>query len=240
MRIAQYLPNLITMLSLVTGCIAITMTFNQRLVTASWLIGIAILFDFLDGFAARMLSAKSDLGKQLDSLADVISFGLAPGLIIFMLLTSSLRLLVVNETVKALVPYISMLIPAFSALRLARFNIDARQTLHFHGLPTPANAIFLASLPLILSTFPPDHWIHRGIMNVYFLGAISVVMPALLVSGIKLFGLKFTNFKWHDNLIKYIFLFVSLLLVIFLKFLAFPVIILFYILLSLIFHRSLK
>jgi CDP-diacylglycerol--serine O-phosphatidyltransferase len=240
MRIARHLPNLITVLSLITGCIAITVTFNHRLVTASWLIGIAVIFDFLDGFAARLLNVKSDLGKQLDSLADVISFGLAPGLIIYMLLSESIRSQTANETVRVLVPYLSILIPAFSALRLARFNIDTGQTIHFRGLPTPASAVFLASLPLIVSTFPMVHWIHRCIMNVFFLGAVAVVIPVLLVSGIKLFGLKFTNFKWHENRVKYVFLVAALLLIIFLKFLAFPIIILLYILLSLVLSQSIK
>ncbi len=240
MRIARHIPNLITVLSLITGSIAITVTFNQRLVTASWLIGIAVIFDFLDGFAARLLNVKSDLGKQLDSLADVISFGLAPGLIMYMLLSESIRLQTTNEMVRVLVPYLSLLIPAFAALRLARFNIDAEQTIHFRGLPTPASAIFLASLPLIISIYPTEHWIHRCIMSIFFLGTVSVVIPVLLVSGIKLFGLKFANFKWHENRMKYIFLVATLLLIIFLKFLAFPIIILLYILLSLILRQSIK
>jgi CDP-diacylglycerol--serine O-phosphatidyltransferase len=237
MQIRNHIPNFITCFSLFTGCIAVVTVFDQKLTMTSLLIGIAIVFDFLDGMAARILHAKSDIGKQLDSLADIVSFGVAPGMIIYKLLDTSIANAGLTQFPIGIIPYFSILIPVFSALRLAKFNIDTRQTDIFYGLPTPANAIFLASLPLILAATTPEQWIHTLISNAYFLLIVTLVFSGLLVANIRLFSLKFTNFSWHLNRLRYVFLFLSLTLIILLKFIALPLIIIMYILISLIFFR---
>ena len=137
--IKRNIPNAITCLNLLFGCIAIVYVFHNRLTDASWMIIFAAIADFFDGMAARLLKVSSPIGKELDSLADMVSFGVAPGMIIYELIGTS--------------PYnwIGLLIPVFAAIRLAKFNIDTRQTFYFIGLPTPANALFIASFPLIIA-----------------------------------------------------------------------------------------
>jgi CDP-diacylglycerol--serine O-phosphatidyltransferase len=237
MQIKNHIPNFITCLNLSAGCIAIIAAFDQQLVFTSMFIGIAILFDFLDGMAARVLHAKSDIGKQLDSLADIVSFGVAPGIIIYKLLIISLNTTDDNFYPHDLIPYIALLIPVFSALRLAKFNIDIRQTDLFYGLPTPANAVFIASLPMIQATTTDSYWFNGLITNVYFLGIATITLSGLLVSNTRLFSLKFTNLIWSQNKLRYIFLLLALLLIILLKFTALPLIIILYIILSVAFFK---
>ncbi|MCX6234764.1 MAG: CDP-diacylglycerol--serine O-phosphatidyltransferase [Bacteroidetes bacterium] len=237
MQIRNHIPNFITCLNLFAGCIAVVAVFDQKLTIASLFIGIAIIFDFLDGMAARILHAKSDIGKQLDSLADIVSFGVAPGMIIYKLLDTSITNAELIQFPIGIIPYFSILIPIFSALRLAKFNIDTRQSDIFYGLPTPANAVFLASLPLILAATNPEQWIHILICNTNFLLIVTFVFSGLLVANIRLFSLKFANFSWDLNRLRYVFLFLSLTLIILLKFIALPLIIIMYILISLIFFR---
>ena len=141
MKIYKHIPNTITMLNLVSGCIGISIALTGRLYEASYFIGIAALFDFLDGFTARLLNVRSEIGKQLDSLADVVSFGLLPGMIIFMMMMNSANLPDSGFLNQNPLPFLAFLIPVFSALRLAKFNLDTRQSNSFLGLPTPATAI---------------------------------------------------------------------------------------------------
>ena len=150
MNIKKHIPNAITSLNLVSGCIAIILTFNFDLKYAAYFILLAAVFDFFDGMAARWLHVKSAIGKELDSLADIVSFGVAPGLIVFQLCAVSNDIVLFAGEIN-LVPFIALLIPVFSALRLAKFNLDTRQTESFIGLPVPANALMIASLPLILN-----------------------------------------------------------------------------------------
>jgi len=186
----KHIPNFITCLNLFSGCVAAYLAFSGNYQGAFGAILLAAVFDFLDGFAARLLKAYSPMGKELDSLADMISFGLAPGAIVFSLLTET----GINEWL----PYAGFLIPVFSGLRLAKFNIDDRQTSSFLGLPVPANAIFWAGMaysfsPLLLN-------------NLWLFLILIVAFSFLLVSEIPMFSLKFKNVSWKDNQNQYLFL----------------------------------
>jgi len=233
MKIKKNIPNFITLLNLFSGCLSIVATFENNWVWAAYFIGIAAILDFLDGTFARILNAKSETGKQLDSLADIISFGVAPAIILFQLIRHSPDLPVLEISNINLLPFIAFFIPVFSALRLAKFNIDTRQTESFIGLPTPANAIFIASLPLILiQQFPDNQWIFDTIKSSWFLMALTIILSILLISNIPLFSLKFKNLKWNDNKDRYIFLVISIAFILIFYFAAIPLIIILYILIS--------
>lgn len=226
MDIKKNIPNAITCLNLLTGCIAITIAFKGNLVAASLLVFLAGIFDFVDGFSARLLKAYSPVGKQLDSLADVVSFGVLPAVIMFKLLERSS-----GDFYPGTLMYFPFMIAIFSAIRLARFNVDERQTDSFIGLPTPAMAMLVASLPLILNDL---EWTGGMLGNHYFLIAAIIVLSWLMVSNIPLFSLKIKSLKWSANKYPYILLISSAILLVFLKFAAIPIIIFLYILLSLI------
>lgn len=188
---------------------------------------------------ARILHVKSEIGKQLDSLADILSFGLLPGVIIFMLMDSSSNL-PFNSIESSLnpFPYLAFLIPVFSALRLAKFNIDTRQTDSFLGLPTPASALLLGSFPLILDqaeTITQLTFISGILSNYYFLLIIILVICYLLVSEIPLFALKFKNLEWGNNKPQYLLIAISVISIVFAGFIAVPIIIVAYLILSLFF-----
>ncbi len=243
MAIKRHIPNFITLLNLVSGCIAIIFIFNGNLPMASYLIFIAAVFDFLDGMAARILKVKSDIGKELDSLADIISFGLVPGFIMMKLLESSSGFTDVNVGFTSVIPYLGLLIPVFSALRLAKFNIDSRQTHNFIGLPTPANAILIASLPLIMAQTTTLigmdlDWFVNLITNLYVLIGLTVVLSYLLVAELPLFSLKISKNEPARNKIKFIFIGISFILFIIFYFVAIPFIMALYILLSLLFKSN--
>ena len=214
--IKKHIPNFITCLNLFSGCVAIYFAFKGNYQTAFIAILIAGLFDFLDGFAARMLHAYSPMGKELDSLADVISFGMAPGAIVFSLLSGA--------AVCELLPFVAFLIPVFSGLRLAKFNIDERQTSSFIGLPVPANAIFWAG---IVYSFPVFL-----LGNLWILLILIVLFSYFLISEIPMFSLKFKNIAWKNNQLQYIFLIGCIILLTVLQLNAFAPIIGWYILLS--------
>ena len=225
------IPNFITCLNLFTGCVAIYIAFQGNLVMAAYLVGVAAVFDFLDGMVARLLHAYSEIGKQLDSLADMVSFGVLPGVIMFQLMRKSAMADPNTSLYQAeLFPFLAFIIIIFSALRLAKFNIDTRQTTLFIGLPTPANTLFVASLPLILAA---DQFnLSRYFMNQYVLLGLTLVLSYLLVAEIPLFALKFKNLAWKDNATRFIFLLIAIPLLFLLKFAAIPVIIVLYVLLS--------
>ena len=225
------IPNFITCLNLFTGCVAILIAYKGSLEFAAYLVGVAAVFDFLDGMIARLLHAYSEIGKQLDSLADMVSFGVLPGVIMFRLMEKSAMADPNTTLVQAeIIPYAAFIIIIFSALRLAKFNIDTRQTSSFIGLPTPANTIFIASLPLILAA---DQFnLSQYILNFYVLLALSAILCYLLVAEIPLFALKFKNLTWKDNAMRFIFLLTAVPLLFIFKFAAIPVIIVFYVLLS--------
>ena len=215
--IKKQIPNLLTCANLFSGCIGIVYAFNGDLKMVAFFVIISGIFDFFDGFAARLLHVKTDIGKELDSLADVISFGFLPGVIMF-------QLLKINSP-NDFLPYAAFIIPVFSALRLAKFNIDTRQTEDFIGLNTPMNTFFIISLPYLLDDIA---WLS----NVYVLLGIILVVSYLLVSELKLFSMKINNLQWEPNKYKFIFLIVSLVLLAFLKFAALPIILILYMLFS--------
>ena len=225
----KHIPNLLTCGNLFCGCVGIVATFQGDLVLAAYLTGIAAIFDFFDGFVARWLKAYSAIGKELDSLADCVTFGVLPGMILFHLIRKSINTDLLTPAYLFL-PYIGFIISIFSALRLAKFNIDTRQTTSFIGVPTPANAILISSFPLILQHHEASSEI---LSNTYFLIVLTLIMSYLLIAEIPLFALKFNNYSFRSNRTKYIFLFLSLLLLLSLQFIAIPCIIALYILLSL-------
>ncbi len=236
----KHIPNLVTSLNLFSGSISIVFAFGGNLELAAWFIGLAAVFDFFDGMLARLLNARSAIGLQLDSLADMISFGFAPAVIVFQLMEKTLNqpfLIWYNIHVFSLLAFI---ITVFSALRLAKFNIDDGQTVNFIGLPTPANALFFASLPLALTQADTTGAaeIQNLLSNYWILLALVILFSGLLVSNIPLFSMKFKNFKWSDNSLRYILLFSFILLFVLFSFYSLPLIIILYILLSILFFRK--
>jgi len=222
--IKKHIPNLLTAANLFSGCIGIIYAFNGELKTVAFFVILSGIFDFFDGFAARLLNVKSEIGKQLDSLADVISFGFLPGMIIYKLLSlSEIEFL----------PYVAFLITVFSALRLAKFNIDERQQDDFIGLNTPMNTIFIISLPYLADKF-------ELITNPIFLIYITIITSILLVSEIKLFSMKISDISWKNNKYKFIFLILSVLSLVFLQFAGLPIVLVLYIILSQIHFAYLK
>ncbi len=240
----KHIPNIITSLNLLSGCIAILFVVSGDLVVASFLVLFGMFLDFFDGLAARLLNVQSDVGLQLDSLADMVSFGVVPGLMMFQLLNKATMPHVLetgfeaSETIYGfeagmnLLPFIGMLIILASAYRLAKFNVDTRQTTSFIGLPTPANTLLIISLPLIFQ-FQYTELIGSIIFNQWFLIILTLVSSYLLNAEIPLFALKFKTWDFASNKIRYLFLGISLIAIIVLKFIAIPIIILFYVLLSL-------
>lgn len=222
------IPNLLTLANLLCGAFAaVAALVYGELATAFWLIIAAAVFDFFDGFAARLLKCPSAIGVELDSLADMVSFGFAPAAILYTMYGSAPQWGVWNETVIDAGALALFVIAAFSALRLAKFNIDDTQHTEFCGLPTPANAMFCAALGWLAA---------GGELNLprEALVLIAVVMSYLLISPIRMFALKFQGFGWRGNELRYSFIAVAALLVVVLRGYSIPVIILLYILTSLV------
>ncbi|WP_022824448.1 CDP-alcohol phosphatidyltransferase family protein [Hymenobacter norwichensis] len=222
----NHIPNAVTCLNLFSGCLAITQIFAGRLEIAAYLVGLAAAFDFADGLLARALHASSPIGKDLDSLADMVSFGVVPGAILFDLLTQA------SADAPAWLPYAGFIVTVFSALRLAKFNNDTRQTTSFIGLPTPACTLVVASLPLILAH--DSFNITSFILNPWVLLGLTVLLSGLLVAEIPLFALKFKNLRWQDNSTQFIFLLMAVALLIGLQATAIPLVVLLYVVMSVI------
>ena len=234
-KVVSCIPNTITLMNALSGCLSITFAFTGSLTLAGLFILIAAVFDFFDGMAARLLKVSSAIGKELDSLADDISFGVAPSAIAFVIVSQQLNPdgarfaeLPLGTMAVCLLPF---LMAAFSALRLAKFNLDERQTDKFIGLPTPANAMVWASLPFIL-TYNADSYIAQHVIVPQILIPLALIMSFLLVCELPLFSLKFKTWDFGSNKIRYIFLLLSLILIIVLHFAAIPAIILLYVLIS--------
>lgn len=219
------IPNLLTLGNLLCGCFGIFFVFEGDLKMASYLTGLALLLDFGDGFLARLLNSASPIGKELDSLADMVTFGALPAFVVFSLVRNA------SGEFPEYLPYLAFVIAVFSALRLAKFNIDTRQSESFIGLPTPANGMIVAAFPFILDNSNLDF-----LANPWVLVAYAFVISFLLIAEIPLFALKFKNFTWQDNRIKYIFLVLSLVLLVLFMIPAIPLIIILYFLLSLLIH----
>jgi CDP-diacylglycerol--serine O-phosphatidyltransferase len=226
-RVKKHVPNAITCANLFSGCIGIVFAFQQNLIVAAYAVLLAAIFDFFDGFASRVLKEFSGIGKELDSLADVVSFGVLPSVILYELFLQAPQI----DKVSTYLNFIAFLIPVFSALRLAKFNTDTRQAEIFIGLPTPANGILIGSFPLIMEQYPN---LTHYILNPYGLSVFTVVMCALLVAEMPLMSLKFKNRDFNKNIYRYLLLLFSALLILFFKFAAVPVIIFMYVALSFI------
>ncbi len=249
MWIKKQIPNFITLLNLFCGCLAVIFAVSGRLELAALLTAIGIGFDFFDGLSARLLNAQSELGLQLDSLADMVTSGVVPGIVMYQLMSQ------VFGTPFYVVPpawnsnqvlasfdssYLSLLglmITLASAYRLAKFNIDTRQTTSFIGLPTPANTLLILSLPLILK-FQSEMWIIKSILNEWFLIGVTLLSCYLLNAEIRLFSLKFKTWGISENWVRYTFLLLTLVFIALFKFLAIPCVIILYVLMSLIFREK--
>ncbi len=235
MRFFKFLPNLLTLLNLLSGILAIYFVFEGQLDQAAYLIFIAAVFDFLDGFAARLLKAYSNIGEQLDSLADVVSFGVAPAFILHKLILMSHGRMSWEIAGFDVLPFIAFIVPLFAAYRLAKFNVDESQTENFKGLPSPAAGLLIAALPLIRTQLYEDQSLLYMVMtNTYFYIGIALLASILMVSNLPLFGLKFKKLSWKGNEIRWFFLLVSLGLIIAFQALAIPFVILTYLFLSLV------
>ena len=251
----KQIPNLFTLLNLVFGCLAIVFTLqNGIMITADaegtellyipekiWLaslfIGIAAVVDFLDGFVARFFNASSEMGKQLDSLADLVSFGVAPGMIIFQFLRLSLAQQEDGLSVSMLWLVPVFILPCAAAYRLARFNLDASQSYSFKGMPVPAAGMFVASLPLIYWNVNED-WVRNILLNKWFLYGLVAVLSWLMVSRIPLMAMKFKDYSFKNNFPRYLLVIIAILSVVVLKWLSVPVIVLSYVLISLLFKKQ--
>lgn len=262
MQIKKHIPNSLTCANLLCGCLGIKFSFEGHLIWASYMIALAAVFDFFDGFIARLLHVSSPIGKDLDSLADMVTFGVLPGIIMHQLMTLAVDIhsMQMVNTYTIWLPYIAFMIPVFSALRLAKFNNDTRQSESFIGVPTPAVTLLIGSFPLIMNnplmknniqsiaanpldalqqglSFTPNY-ADNLFSNIYILIAITVVLSFLLVAELPLFALKFKTFNWADNKIRFVFLISCLVLLIIFKFAAVPLIIILYIGLSVVNNLS--
>ena len=251
----KQIPNLFTLVNLVFGCLAIVFTLQngimitvdsegtellyipEKIWMASLFIGLAAVVDFLDGFVARLFNASSEMGKQLDSLADLVSFGVAPGLIIYQFLRLSFAQEVGGIDVSLLWLMPAFILPGAAAWRLARFNLDTSQAYHFKGMPVPAAGIFLASLPLIYWNVN-EAWAQNLLLNKWFLYAIVLLLSGLMVSRLPLMAMKFKDFSIKNNWTKYLLIIITIIAAIILKWLALPVAVLAYVLISLLFKNK--
>lgn len=221
MSIIKHLPNFITLCNLFCGCIGIIVVLDGHITYAAYLIWLAAILDFFDGFAARLLNAYSPIGKELDSLADMVTFGVLPSIIMFALLQERMA--------DTYWPWIAFVIAACSALRLAKFNIDTRQTDSFIGLPTPANALFISALPFVIAG---NSFMAPLIDNATVLIALTLVFSYLMVAEIKLLALKFKNRSWQDNKARFVLLVLSAILILLFQVQGIPLVIVLYLLLS--------
>lgn len=232
MNIRKYIPNTITCLNLTSGCVATVMALSGNLYGAILWIIAASVFDFMDGLAARLLKAYSPLGKELDSLSDIVSFGVAPGMALWVLLKQAVGVIGLTG-VASYLPYLALVIPVFSGLRLAKFNIDERQTTSFIGMPVPAHALLWGSLTCALQPYVAVHastLLYCGIL-------LAIVTSYLLVSELPMFSLKVKSLGWKGNKQRYVLGIFGLLFVLLFKIPGITATILLYILLSL-FNRE--
>lgn len=235
----KYIPNLLTLLNLFCGCVAIVFATEDKLETAALFVFLGIFFDFFDGFAARLLKVQSDLGLQLDSLADMVTSGVVPGVVMFKLFhlaAPEWHFFEYDFAGSSILPYSGFLVTLGAAYRLAKFNIDEGQVDSFTGLPTPAFTLFVLSLPLIVA-YQGNDLINTIIVNKWFLLAVVAFGVIFMNAPIKLFALKFKNTLFKDNAVRYIFILLSIILLILLRFVAFPLVIILYILLSIIVNK---
>ncbi len=227
MKIKSHIPNTITLLNLLSGVVGIIWVINGNILSGAYFIILAAIFDFFDGFAARLLKVQSEIGKQLDSLADLISFGVLPGMILFQMAKA-------NNGIEWL-PYLTLIVPLLSAVRLAKFNLDARQSDRFIGLPTPANALFISTLPYFAIKWSPiGEWLTSSL----FLVGIAWIFAILLVFELPLIALKFKSYSFAANKFRYALLAAGLVLILSFGLAGIPLVIVTYIGLSVIENRT--
>ena len=229
MNLKKHIPNLITLLNLFSGCIALVFASNDNFEMAFFFVSLGIFFDFFDGFFARLFNVSSPLGLQLDSLADMVTSGVLPGFVLFKMLSNSVN----SDPSLMYLPYFGFIVTLGSCYRLANFNIDTRQSDSFIGLPTPANAIFILSLPLIIIN-SDSILVLELLINPWVLIFVSILSAFILNAEILLFALKIKKFNLKDNALQLFFLLISILLLVFLQFSGVALIIVFYILLEFI------
>lgn len=249
MSIKRHIPNIVTLLNLFSGCIALVFAVYGNFIAAALFVFLGIFFDFFDGLLARKLNVQSPLGIQLDSLADLVTSGVVPGVIMFKLISDSIGSSNFNyadswssslkDTVleMPLLPLVGLLVALASAYRLAKFNLDEDQQTYFKGLPVPANTLVIISLPLILE-YQNSDLMNSIIINKWFLIVLTLISCYLLNSNIKLFALKFKNWSFKDNAVRFIFLILSVVLIVVLQFAAIPLIIAVYIILSVLDRKN--
>ncbi len=253
----KQLPNLFTLLNLVFGCMACVAVLQPGIILvadpqgqyyydlppqiwmASLFIGAGAVVDYLDGFLARLLKAGSEMGRELDSLSDVVTFGVAPSLILYQFLRLSLAAdqEALDQTMIGLLP--AFLIPAAAAWRLARFNLNAGTAVptYFQGLPVPAAGLFVASLPLIYWNVN-EAWVLSTLLSPLFLYAVIALLSGLMISTIPILAFKFSSYTWKENKLRYSIVLLAIVLSVFLKWLAIPLTIVGYVLLSLFFKKQ--
>ncbi len=256
-KIKRAIPNLLTAGNLIGGILAIILTLTGGIEYAPWCIFASAIFDFLDGFVARLLKVQNEIGKQLDSLADMVTFGVAPGIMVMTLLHINFK----NNSIVAFangnllrgiskdyaqvepwqeyIMYVAFLIPVFALFRLAKFNLDTRQTSSFIGLPTPAMTLFFAVIPLLIlnAADSTEIWkltLASILIHPFFLVISTIVLSFLMVAELPLFALKFKGFSWNNNKLRYIFLTICLIMFATLLFWSIPIIIILYLILSII------
>lgn len=240
----RQIPNIITLSNLICGTLATWQALQGNLVYAALFIFMGAIFDFFDGMVARLLKVQSAMGKELDSLSDVVTFGVAPGFIVFELLDRTIPI----DTGFGWLKFLALLMPALSSYRLAKFNLDERQTSSFIGLPTPANAMVWAAYGIIISAggtaqLVPFAFFDEAVVvalmsNYVLILVLSILLSVSLVLEVPLFALKFKNFSWTDNKLRYSFLIVDALLLVLLGVYAVPIIILLYVLLSIVANNT--
>lgn len=238
MNIKKHIPNLITLLNLFSGCIALVFALNKDFDLAFYFVCLGIFLDFFDGFFARLFKVSSPLGLQLDSLADMVTSGVVPGVVMYQMIANSSAFPTMNSDV-VFYPFLGFIITLGSCYRLANFNIDTRQTDSFIGLPTPANALFILSLPLVLK-YSDSIIILELLTNHWLLMVITLFSAYILNAEIPLFSLKIKKFNITDNVLQIVFLSFSLLFLLFFEYLGIPMVIIFYVLLSVLNNTFLK
>lgn len=238
MNIKKHIPNLITLLNLFSGCIALVFALNKDFDLAFYFVCLGIFLDFFDGFFARLFKVSSPLGLQLDSLADMVTSGVVPGVVMYQMIANSSAFPTMNSDV-VFYPFLGFIITLGSCYRLANFNIDTRQTDSFIGLPTPANALFILSLPLVLK-YSDSIIILELLTNHWLLMVITLFSAYILNAEIPLFSLKIKKFNITDNVLQIVFLSLSFVFLLFFEYLGIPMVIIFYVLLSVLNNTFLK
>lgn len=248
------LANLFTAANLISGCLAVVFALSGRLDLAPFAVFTGLIFDFLDGFAARLFKTSGEMGKQLDSLADMITFGVAPGVIMLYVLavlggdlssgTTSAALhqsyltwfsqLDVLSLKGNFVPFIALVLPFFSLFRLAKFNLDTRQSESFIGLPTPSMTLFFMSFPLVLTSDSQSIDLQYILFNPWVIVALMLMLGIMMISEVALFSLKLKQFGWHGNQLRIVFLLISLVFILLFKAWSFSLIVFLYLILSMI------